>query len=84
MDTQDFVKLALQLTTMLGFAVLFGEIVRRFRQPAVIGEMFGGIVARLFVAIVVMALVTSLLAGPMMSRLLPGVIRGSDPRLTPV
>jgi Kef-type K+ transport system membrane component KefB len=44
MNTQDFVKLALQLTTMLGFAVLFGEIVRRFRQPAVVGEMFGGIV----------------------------------------
>ena len=44
MNTQDFVKLALQLTTMLGFAVLFGEIVRRFRQPAVVGEMIGGIV----------------------------------------
>jgi len=44
MNAQDFVKLALQLTTMLGFAVLFGEIVRRFRQPAVVGEMIGGIV----------------------------------------
>ena len=44
MNSQDFVKLALQLTTMLGFAVLFGEIMRRFKQPAVVGEMFGGIV----------------------------------------
>jgi Kef-type K+ transport system membrane component KefB len=44
MNTQEFVKLALQLSTMLGCAVLFGEIVRRYRQPAVIGEMFGGIV----------------------------------------
>jgi Kef-type K+ transport system membrane component KefB len=43
MNTQDFVKLALQLTTMLGVAVLFGEILRRFRQPAVVGEMVGGI-----------------------------------------
>jgi Kef-type K+ transport system membrane component KefB len=44
MTSQDFVKLALQLTTMLGFAVLLGEIMRRFRQPAVVGEMLGGIV----------------------------------------
>jgi Kef-type K+ transport system membrane component KefB len=44
MTSQDFVKLALQLTTMLGFAVLFGEIVRRFKQPAVVGEILGGIV----------------------------------------
>jgi Kef-type K+ transport system membrane component KefB len=44
MTSQDFVKLALQLTTMLGCAVLFGEIMRRFRQPAVVGEMIGGII----------------------------------------
>lgn len=44
MNSQDFVKLALQLTTMLGCAVLFGEIMRRLRQPAVVGEMLGGIV----------------------------------------
>ena len=44
MTSQDFVKLALQLTTMLGCAVLFGEIMRRFKQPAVVGEMLGGIV----------------------------------------
>jgi Kef-type K+ transport system membrane component KefB len=43
MNSHDFVKLALQIATMLGFAVLFGEIVRRFRQPAVVGEMVGGI-----------------------------------------
>ena len=44
MTSQDFVKLALQLATMLGFAVLFGELMRRFKQPAVVGEMLGGIV----------------------------------------
>src|SRR5262245_56368791 len=44
MNSQDFVKLALQVTAMLAFAVLFGEIMRRFRQPAVVGEMFGGII----------------------------------------
>ena len=44
MTSQDFVRLALQLATMLGFAVVFGEIMRRLHQPAVIGEMIGGIV----------------------------------------
>jgi len=43
MSSLDFVKLALQMATMLGFALLFGGIVRRLRQPAVVGEMFGGI-----------------------------------------
>lgn len=44
MSSQDFVKLALQLATMLGFAVMFGEMMRRLNQPAVVGEMFGGII----------------------------------------
>lgn len=44
MSSQDFVKLALQLATMLGFAVLFGHLMRLFKQPAVLGEMIGGIV----------------------------------------
>jgi len=44
MNSQDFVTLALQVTAMLAFAVLFGEIMRRFRQPAVVGEMLGGII----------------------------------------
>jgi Kef-type K+ transport system membrane component KefB len=44
MNSQDFVKLALQITTMLGCALFFGEIMRRLKQPAVVGEMFGGIV----------------------------------------
>jgi Kef-type K+ transport system membrane component KefB len=76
------VKLALQLTTLLRAAFVFGQIMRRLKQPAVVGEMIGGIVvagigfandvidARIFVAMVVMALITSLLAAPMMSRLL--------------
>ncbi len=44
MSSQDFVKLALQIATMLGFAVVFGQVARRFRQPAVLGEMIGGII----------------------------------------
>ena len=44
MGSADFVKLALQLATMLAFALMCGEIMRRFKQPAVVGEMFGGIV----------------------------------------
>ena len=44
MSSPDFVKLALQMATMLAFALLFGEIMRRFKQPSVVGEMFGGIV----------------------------------------
>src|SRR5262245_18722053 len=44
MNALDFVKLALQITSMLAFAVLFGELLRRFKQPAVVGEMMGGII----------------------------------------
>lgn len=44
MNSQDFVKLALQLATMLGFAIMCGEIMRRLKHPAVVGEMFGGII----------------------------------------
>lgn len=43
MTSLDFVKLALQMTTVLAFAIVFGEIMRRFKQPAVVGEMIGGI-----------------------------------------
>ena len=43
MTSPDFVKLALQMTTMLGLAILLGEVMRRARQPAVVGEMLGGI-----------------------------------------
>ena len=44
MSSHEFVKLALQLATMLLFATLFGELMRRRRQPAVVGEMVGGII----------------------------------------
>lgn len=44
MTSQDFVKLALQLSVMLGFALLFGQLMRRLKQPAVLGEMIGGII----------------------------------------
>jgi Kef-type K+ transport system membrane component KefB len=44
MSSQDFVKFALQIAVMLAFAILFGQLLRRFRQPSVLGEMIGGIV----------------------------------------
>lgn len=44
MSSQDFVLFALQLTVMLGFAVVFGHLMRKIRQPAVLGEMIGGII----------------------------------------
>jgi len=44
MSSADFVKFALQITAMLAFAIIFGQAMRRFKQPAVLGEMIGGIV----------------------------------------
>ena len=44
MSSQDFVRLALQIATMLAFGLAFGQLMRRFRQPAVLGEMIGGII----------------------------------------
>ena len=44
MTSQDFVKFALQISVMLGFALLFGQFMRRIKQPTVLGEMIGGII----------------------------------------
>jgi Kef-type K+ transport system membrane component KefB len=44
MTSQDFVKFALQISVMLGCALLFGQFMRRIKQPAVLGEMIGGII----------------------------------------
>ena len=44
MNAEDFVKFALQITAMLGVALLFGQVMRRFKQPAVLGELIGGII----------------------------------------
>lgn len=44
MNSNDFVLFALQLITMLTCAVLLGQLMRKFHQPAVVGEMFGGII----------------------------------------
>ncbi len=43
MSSADFVKLGLQLSLMLACALVFGQMLRRLRQPAVVGEMLGGI-----------------------------------------
>jgi Kef-type K+ transport system membrane component KefB len=44
MSSQDFVLFALQITLMLACAVILGQIMRRFGQPVVLGEMIGGII----------------------------------------
>ena len=44
MSSPDFVKFALQITVMLACAVFFGQLMRVIKQPAVVGEMIGGIV----------------------------------------
>ncbi len=43
MSSHDFVLFALQIALMLACAVVFGEAMRRLGQPAVLGEMIGGI-----------------------------------------
>jgi Kef-type K+ transport system membrane component KefB len=43
-NSQDFVKFALQITTMLACALFFGQLMRKVKQPRVVGEMVGGIV----------------------------------------
>jgi Kef-type K+ transport system membrane component KefB len=40
----DFVKFALQIVVMLGCALFCGQLMRHLKQPAVLGEMLGGIV----------------------------------------
>ena len=44
MISADFVRFAMQIAVMLLCAVIFGQIMRRFKQPAVLGEMIGGII----------------------------------------
>lgn len=43
MASSDFVVFAIQIAVMLGVAIFFGQIIRRMGQPAVLGEMIGGI-----------------------------------------
>lgn len=44
MPSKDFVAFAIQITVMLGCAIVFGQGMRRLKQPAVLGEMLGGII----------------------------------------
>lgn len=43
MSSIDSIKLIIQITIILGFALLFGQIMRRLKQPAVLGEILVGI-----------------------------------------
>ena len=44
LSSSDFVRLAAQLATILFVAVFAGQLLRRSRQPAVLGEMLGGVI----------------------------------------
>ncbi|MEN4012627.1 MAG: cation:proton antiporter [Bellilinea sp.] len=44
MSSQDFIKFALQIAVMLACALLMGQFMRRIKQPAVLGELLGGII----------------------------------------
>ena len=43
MSSPDFVKFVAQIVVMLAFAVVCGQVMRKLKQPAVLGEMIGGI-----------------------------------------
>lgn len=43
MSSIDFIKLIIQITIILGFALFFGQIMRRLKHPAVLGEILVGI-----------------------------------------
>ena len=43
MSSPDFVKFVSQIVVMLTFAVVCGQLMRKLKQPAVLGEMIGGI-----------------------------------------
>jgi Kef-type K+ transport system membrane component KefB len=43
MSSQDFAKFGLQIAVMMACAIFFGQFMRRLKQPAVLGEMIGGI-----------------------------------------
>jgi Kef-type K+ transport system membrane component KefB len=43
-SSPDFARLLLELAVLLGTAVLFGQVMRAFRQPSVMGEVLGGVV----------------------------------------
>jgi Kef-type K+ transport system membrane component KefB len=44
MTSKEFVELLVQLAVMLLAGVTFGAILRRFRQPSVVGEMAAGVI----------------------------------------
>ncbi len=44
MSSHDFVLFALQIAAMLAWRLMCGQIMRKLGQPAVLGEMIGGII----------------------------------------
>ncbi|MCL2050345.1 MAG: cation:proton antiporter [Lachnospiraceae bacterium] len=44
MISEDFVKLLIQIIVILGFSFLIGQIMRRIKQPLVLGELLAGLI----------------------------------------
>ena len=44
LDHKEVINLLLQLASILILARVFAEIARKFKQPAVVGEIFAGII----------------------------------------
>lgn len=44
MESSNLMIFFIQICCMLGAAFLFGQIIRLFNQPAIIGEIIGGII----------------------------------------
>jgi Kef-type K+ transport system membrane component KefB len=44
MQSNDLIILFFQVSVMLGCALLFGQLMRKLNQPAVLGELIGGII----------------------------------------
>jgi Kef-type K+ transport system membrane component KefB len=78
MNSYDFYLLALQFAAMLAFAVFFGEAMRKFGQPAVLGEMLAGIVLG---PTIFGALFPSLYNGLFLASPTAGVIREASVKL---
>ncbi|BCJ94181.1 hypothetical protein acsn021_17500 [Anaerocolumna cellulosilytica] len=44
MNSEDFVKFTVQIIMMLSISLILGQIMRRFKQPTILGELMGGII----------------------------------------
>jgi Kef-type K+ transport system membrane component KefB len=66
------VSTLIQLVIMISAARIMNLVFRRLGQPGVIGETVAGLLpSKIFTMLVIMALVTTLMAGPFLKILMP-------------